>query len=173
MGLIDNRTCRATIPGQQAGTSVSYRVTANDIVKNVLQASGVYTVKYPSTLNISLFRNVITIGANITVIGRVTPADEPLRITIIFSSPNLTKSITSFTLENGSFTISYMPEILGTWEVRAFFAEDQFRYESASPLHTARVDEQSILVRYSLYIGGGVGATVVVGIIVYLKKSRQ
>jgi hypothetical protein len=173
MEIADNRTCRAIIPGQQAGTFVSYRVAANDVLKNVLYASGVYTVKYPSALNISLSQNPVTIGENITVLGHLTPASESLRITVTFSSLNITKSMASFTLENGSFIISYRPEILGTWEVQAFFVEDEFRYESTSPLITGRVDEPSILVKYSVYIGSGVGATITVGIIVYLKKLRQ
>ncbi|NWG10522.1 hypothetical protein HXY33_02040 [Candidatus Bathyarchaeota archaeon] len=173
MELVDNRTCRAVIPGQQAGTSVSYRVAANDVIKNVLYASGVYPVKYPSRLNISLSRNTIIIGENITVRGNLSLASESLRITVTFASQNITKSITSLTLENGSFTASYKPEILGTWEVQAFFAEDEFAYESASTTLTAKVDEPSIFAKYSLYIGGGVGATIVAGIIVYLKKSRQ
>lgn len=173
MELVDNRTCRVIIPGQQAGTSVSYRIAANDIVKNVLYANGVYIVKHSSTLNISLSRNTIIIGENITVRGNLTPAGKSLRITVTFSSLNITKSITSYTLENGSFSTSYRPEILGTWEVKAVFAEDESRYESTSSSLTAKVDEPSILVKYSLYIGSGVGAAITIGIIVYVKKSRQ
>jgi hypothetical protein len=173
MELVDNKTCRTTIPRQQAGTSVSYRVTANDVIKNVLYASGVYTVKYPSTLNISVYRKTITIGDNITVEGNITPTSRPLRITITFASLNITKSTTSLTFENGSFTASYRPETLGTWEVQAFFSEDEFTYGNASAILTAKVDEPSILMKYSLYIGGGAGAAIIVGIAVYFKKSRQ
>jgi hypothetical protein len=173
MEIVDNRTCRTVIPGQQAGTSVSYRVTANDVVENVLYSSGVFTVKYLSTLNISLSRNSITIGENITVTGQLTPAGRSLRITITFVSINITKSMVSYTLENGSFSASYKPEILGTWRMQAFFAEDGSMYESTSSLLTATVNEPPIIVKYSLYIGGGVGAIIIIGVVVYLKKSRE
>lgn len=173
MELTDNRTCRTIIPRLQAGTSVSYRVTANDVMNNVLYASGVYAVKYPSTLNISLSRNVITMGENITVIGTLTPAGKTLQIRVTFSSQNISKSITSFTLDNGSFSISYRPELLGAWEVQAVFVEDESRYESESPLFTARVDEPPFLVKYSLYVGGGIGAAAIVSAVIYWRKSKE
>jgi hypothetical protein len=173
MELVDNRTCRVAIPEQEAGTSVSYRVTANDVIQNVLYASGVYTVKHSSTLNVSLLHSAVTIGDNITVRGYLSPPGEHLRIAVTFASLNITKSITCFTLENGSFTVSYRPEILGNWEVQAVFAGDNIRYESVSSHLTARVDEPSILVKYSLYIGGGVGAAIAVGVVVYFRKFRE
>jgi hypothetical protein len=173
MELVDNRTCRVAIPRQEAGTSVSYRVTANDVIQNVLYASGVYTVKHSSTLNVSLVHNAVTIGDNITVRGYLTPPEEHLKITVTFASLNITKSVTCFTFENGSFIASYRPEILGVWEVQAAFAGDDIRYESTSPHFTARVDEPSILVKYSLYIGGGVGAVIAASVVVYFRKFRE
>jgi len=47
--LNNNKTCRAIVPAQAAGTLVNYRVRAIDVLDNVLIANGSYSVRYPST----------------------------------------------------------------------------------------------------------------------------
>jgi hypothetical protein len=42
MEILDNRICKATIPGQPAGTIVNYVAEANDTLKNVLFAENTY-----------------------------------------------------------------------------------------------------------------------------------
>ena len=106
MQLLDNRTCKATIPAQPAGTTVNYRVEALDVLENLLVYSGSYTVKYASTLSLDLTREAITIGENISIIGRITPATENLPITIVCTSANETLRQTVYTLVNGTFKAS-------------------------------------------------------------------
>ncbi len=172
MEILDNRTCRASIPGQAAGTSVSYRVEAGDVLENLLVASRSYSVKYSSTLNLSLVGEAVVLGENITVRGHLTHPDVNLPITVYFTSTNESKEIVCHTLANGTFTASFKPETVGTWKAQARFAEDGFRCESVSSQLTIIVEEPSFLVKYRLYIGGGIGAIAVVGVIVYLKKFR-
>ena len=53
MSIMDNkRTCTADIPAQAAGTQVSYRVTAFDVLDNVLVANGSYSVRQSSRTHI-------------------------------------------------------------------------------------------------------------------------
>jgi len=59
------------------------------------------------------------------------------------------------------------------WRVQAKFAGDAFLYENVSQSVLVEVVEPSILVKYSLYIGGGIGAAVIVGVVIYWKKSRE
>jgi len=173
MEILDNRTCRATIPGQAAGTIVNYRVEANDTLKNVLFANKTYPVKSELMLNLTLAQEVITLGENITVLGNATPVNRTIPITIVFTSTNGTKQIVCYTEANGTFSASLKPETLGMWRVQAKFAGDAFLYENVSQSVLVEVVEPSILVKYSLYIGGGIGAAVIVGVVIYWKKSRE
>jgi len=172
MEIVNNRTCRAAIPGQDAGTFVGYRVEAIDVLENVLVAYGNYSVKYPSTLNLSLVHEVVYLGENITVRGHLTPPAEGLSITVYFTSANESKQIMCHTLANGTFTASFKPETLETWKAQAKFSEDEFRYESVSSQLTIRVEEPPFLVKYGLYIGGGLGAVAIIGVVIYWRKSR-
>jgi hypothetical protein len=172
MEILNKRTCTGVVPGQAAGTFVSYRVEANDVLENVLVACGNYSVKCPSVLNLTVTSEAVYLGENITVKGYLTPAAESLPITVHFTSANETKQIMCYTLANGTFTASFKPETIESWNVQAKFGEDEFRYESSSSQLTIRVEEPPFLVKYSLYIGGGIGAVAVIGVIVYWKKSR-
>ena len=172
MESVNNRTCSAVIPGQAAGTLVSYRVEASDVLENALVAFGNYSVKYASALNLTMISEVIYLGENITMKGHLTPPGENISITVCFTSANETKHVICYTLANGTFTASFKPETLEIWKVQAKFYEDEFRYESLSPQLTIKVEEQPLLMKYSLYIGGGIGAIVIIGAAIYLKKLR-
>jgi hypothetical protein len=172
MEILDNKICNATIPRQPAGTIVSYRVQANDTLKNVLVAEKSYPVKNEVVLNLTLTREIATLGENITVLGNVTPVARAIPITVLFSSTNGTKQIVCYTKADGSFTASFKPETLGGWEVQARFDGDASLYESLSPWLSAEVREPSILMKYSLYIGGGIGAAVAIGAVIFWKKSK-
>lgn len=172
MEILDNRICRAVVPGQAAGAFVSYRVEAGDVLENVLVACGNYCVKFPSVLNLTVIREAVYLGENITVKGRLSPPAESLPVTVCFTSANESKQIVCYTLANGTFTASFKPETIESWKVEAKFGEDEFRYGSLSSQLMIRVEEPPLLVKYSLYIGGGIGVIAVIGVIVYWKKSR-
>lgn len=173
MEIPDNRTCRATIPGQLAGTVVSYMVEANDTLKNVLVANGSYPVKDELTLNVTLNREVLTLGENVTVQGNTTSVASGIPIIVNFNSANSSKQIVCYTKDDGTFTVSFKPQTLGTWEVQATFSGDTSLYESVSPWLSVEVVEPSVLVKYSYYIVGGIGGAVVFGAIIFWKKSKE
>jgi len=171
MEIVDNRTCRAVIPGQAAGTVVSYRVEALDALVNVLFADGGYSVKHPSTLNISLIKEEAYLGENITVKGYLSPEAGGVPIIVQFDSGNETRETVCYTFENGTFTVNFKPTVTGMWDVQARFDGDNYVFGSVSPQLMVKVEEQSPLVRYGPYIAG-VSAIAVIGIIIYLKKSK-
>lgn len=173
MEIVDNRTCRSTVPGQNAGTSVVYKVEANDVLKNVLVANGSYAVKYPSVLNLTALHESVYVGDNATVKGSVTPSAQNLTVTVIFTSTNETRRIEATTLEDGSFTASFQTEKTGTWDIQARFSGDNKTYPCLSSSVLIGVEEPTFLMRYSLYIGGGAAAAFVVGIVVYFKKFKE
>jgi hypothetical protein len=173
MEILNNRTCRATIPAQSAGTVVNYRVEANDTLKNTLVANGSYPVKDELVLNVSLGREVVTQGENVTVRGNTTSVASDIPIIIYFNSANGSKQIVCYTNANGTFSVSFRPGTLGTWEVQARFGSDAFRYESVSSWLSVEVIEPSILVKYSYYIVGGMCGLIMVGAVIYWRKSKE
>jgi hypothetical protein len=173
MEILDNRTCKATIPGQPAGTVVDYRVEANDTLENVLVVNGTYSVKDELMFNVTLAQEVVTLGDNVTVLGSATPVNRTIPITVLFISTNGTKQMVCYTDANGTFSASFRPEAVGVWGVQASFGGDAFLYGNVSQRVSVEVVEASFLVKYSLYIGGGVGAAVVVVAIVFWRRSKE
>jgi hypothetical protein len=172
MEILTNRTCRATILGQSAGTVVNYRVEANDTLKNALVANGSYPVKAELVLNVSPGREVVTLGENVTVRGNTTSAASDIPIIIYFNSANSSRQIVCYTKTDGTFSVSFRPGTLGTWEVQARFGGDAFLYESVSSWLSLEVVEPSILVKYSYYIVGGMCGLVMVCAVIYWRKSK-
>jgi hypothetical protein len=153
---------------------VAYGIEATDLLRDVLVANGSYTVKNPSLLNITLVRETVTLGENITVKGYLIPQTNDLPITVYFNSGNDSGTTLCYTLAGGSFTASFTPDATGTWTVQAGFSENTSTYESMSQQLVADVQEPSFLAQYSLYIGLGVGVAAVASAVMmlYLKKWR-
>jgi hypothetical protein len=172
MEILGNNTCSATIPGQVAGTTVAYEIEATDLMRDLLTANGSYIVKNPSTLNITLVRQTITLGENITIKGQMTPQAAGMPITVYFDSANYSESTVCFTLQDGSFTSSFRSNAIGTWNAQAVFSADNSTYGSMSQQLVANVEGQSFLAQYSLYIGLGVVA-VVAGAAVFMLYFRK
>ena len=170
--IASNRTCNATIPGQQAGAFVQYQVQAQDTLKNELSASGNYSVKQQSTLNITAEERV-TLGENITVAGLITPENENLSVKVQFLSANTTEEMTCETLENGTFTASFQPDATGLWSAQATSAETDTVYEGESVQLLIDVEEPPFYVTYAIYLIGGAVGGGVAGAVVYLKKFRN
>lgn len=173
--VVSNMTCNATIPRQEAGSLVEYRVKATDAIKNALTTTGNYSVKYLSAItDFNATYTPVTIGNNITVTGTVSAEAGGAPITVTFMSVNATKTVTCTALANGTFTATFQPDIMGTWMVQAAFAGNSSVYACESEPVMVEVQEQSFLVAYGLYIGGGVGGGLAaVGAVVYIKKYRE
>jgi len=173
MEINDEMNCSVVIPGQVPGTSVSYRIEAFDVLENALAANGSYCVKSASALNLSSVRDTVFLGENVTVKGILTPAAGDVPVSVHFISVNASKEIVCYTMENGTFLASLKPKSISTWKIRAEFVEDKFRYSSTSSEVLVKVEERPFLMKYGYYIGGGVGAIALIGIIVYVKRSRE
>jgi hypothetical protein len=175
MQLTDSRTCTATIPGQVAGTTVSYEAKATDIFENILVYRGNFSVKYETHLNLTLKTKEISIGQNITVVGQIAPPFENLVLTVSFASENGTIRQTVHSAEEGNFSSSFKPAVEGTWLVQAIFSGDNVTYPCSSESLQFKVNPPSFLSLYSTYIlagvGGGAGTVAVA--VVYIKKRRE
>ncbi len=101
---VSNQTCNATIPGQKAGTLVQYQINATDIIENTMATSGNYTVKEPLTLDISMVKNKIQQGGNITINGILSPIIQNATVKVQFFSTNSTETINCTVNDVGNFT---------------------------------------------------------------------
>ncbi|MGD0027822.1 MAG: hypothetical protein ABSC91_02675 [Candidatus Bathyarchaeia archaeon] len=171
MTILQNMTCSAVIPGQPAGTVIEYRVTADDLLENVLSANGSYPVKYPSTLNFTQVHIGTSPGENVTIKGFLSPQAANMPIIVSIASANESKDIICYTLSDGTFSAYFVPETVGTWIASARFNGTDTVYGSdASP--ATIVVEEGMLAKYSLYIFGGIGAVAMVSVVMYVRKIR-
>jgi hypothetical protein len=169
---VENRTCNVTLPGQAAGTFIQYEVDASDVLKNNLTVSGSFPVKFPAVLNITA-QHEVTIGDNITVTGTISPLNESVPVSVVFSGVNTTEKVECAPSENGTFTASFLPDMLGPWDVHAESAETGAVYGCVSLEVIVSVVEPPFYVTYMLYIVGGVVGGIVAGVAVYLRKFRN
>ncbi|MEM4704876.1 MAG: hypothetical protein QXJ02_07420 [Candidatus Bathyarchaeia archaeon] len=174
MEIVDKKTCSATIPGQAAGVVVKYKVEAVDVLRNVLVASGNYTVKFASALNLTALQEAVIAGENITVKGDLAPKEAGQLIIVTFKTANFTKEVQAYTDVNGTFTASFQTENVTVWEVTARFNGNTTIFPCSSGAVVIKAEEPTFLMKFGLYLGGGIGASVaVVGVIVYFKKFRE
>jgi hypothetical protein len=115
---------------------VQYQIEAIDVLKNKLEAAGNYTVKAPSTLNITAVKDKIRLGENITIAGVLTPNDNYSSVEVQFSSINSTQTVDCVVSSNGTFVATFQPDSSGLWAVTATSPETQTSY---------RCDSQNVL----------------------------
>jgi hypothetical protein len=169
---ISNQTCTATMPGQNAGLTVQYRINATDILKNPLSANGSYTVKTQPKLNITIAKDTVYVGQNITVTGTLTPSDYDSVVDLQFMSSTETQTVTCEVSSNGTFSGSFGPQTAGDWSVLANSQETNTVWNANSSQYIVTVNEPPIYVKYSLYIVIGLVAACAVGGAVYYFKFR-
>jgi hypothetical protein len=79
------------------------------------------TYLYPS-LGISLDKTQITIGASVTVTGRISPTLIGIPVKVHFVKPNNeVVDIQVLTDANGTYHTSYKPDVTGEWKVVAYY----------------------------------------------------
>jgi hypothetical protein len=170
---ISNKTCNATIPGQPTGTIVQYQVNASDILENQFSTNGNYTVKTQPTLTITLAKDTILLGQNVTITGTLTPSDESSTISVQYFSTNTTDSLTFPVAADGTFTGTYQPAATGTLAVLANAPETQNIWGTDGPQLVVTVKDPPIYVKYGLYILIGLVVACAVGGVVYFLKFRN
>ena len=171
MAILGNMTCSAVIPEQPAGTVIEYRVTADDVLDNVLSANGSYPVKYPSALNFTQVNIKASPGENVTIKGFLTPQAADMPIIVSIASANESKDIICHTLSDGTFSANFKPDTVGTWIASARFNGTDTVYGSDASTGTIVVEE-GMFAKYSLYVLGGIGAVAMVGVVMYVRKMR-
>ena len=170
---VSNKTCNATIPSQAAGTTVQYQVDAQDVLENPIVTTGSYAVKAQPTLDITLGKETITLGQNITFTGTLTPCDNQSIVNFQFFTANASETISCRVLENGTFTANYEPTASGTWAVAAIALETPTLWAYSSSQFIVTVNEPPLYVKYSLYIIIGLVVALAVGGVVYWLKTRN
>lgn len=170
---INGKTCNATIPGQQAGTLVQYKIQACDVFKNNLNTTGSFAVRNVAEITDFIPTQItITSGNNITVTGEISIGSAP--ITVTYMSSNATGSVQCTSAENGSFRASFNPNGTGIFVVQAIFLGNSTFHPCSSDIIQVTVNEPTFIAKYGVYIGiGFIGGLSSVGSVLYVKKRRQ
>ena len=170
---LNSKTCNATIPGQPAGTTVQYKVEAQDILENIIETKGSYVVKAQPTIDMILTTNNITLGQNITITGSLSPYDNESIVNFEFFAVNSTETVSCRVLGDGTFTANYQPTETGTWAVAASALETEKLWPASSSQFVVTVSEPPLYVKYSLYIIIGLVVALAVGGVVYWIRTRN
>jgi hypothetical protein len=170
---INNQTCSATIPSQNAGSLVQYKINAIDDLENTWKASGNYTVKDPANLNITIVKDKIVLGQAITVTGTLTPSFNGSMVDVQFASAKLVETLNCTVNDNGTFVERWKPDASGLWVVIANSPETQMAYSGYSQELAITVVPPPLYVRYSLYLIIGFVALIAVSSVVYFLRSRR
>ena len=171
--IVNNQTINATIPGQTSGSLVQYKINATDLLENTLDASDNFTVKEQPTLNITVVKDEVKLGENITITGNLTPSSNDSVVQVQFADTNSTQTVNCTTSDNGTFVASFKPGTSGLWAILAVSPESATSFICYSPQLTALVAEPPIYVRYSLFITIALVAVVAVGGVVYFVRFRE
>ncbi len=170
---VSNQTCKATIPGQKAGTIVQYQINATDVLENILETSGNFTIKEPLTLNITSVEDKIKQGENVTINGSITPSIQNATVKVQFFSTNSTETINCTVNDVGNFTATFKPGTSGLWAVTATLPETQTSYRCDSDQLMITVTPPPLYVKYSLFILIGFIGAIAAGSVVYFLKFRN
>jgi len=173
--LCYNKTCNTTIPKQSAGSNVKYKISATDSLKNVLSAEGEFLVKLDSKiLSFNATENPVTLGANVTVTGTVSPTAAGKPLELQFMTATDTQFVDCKSAENGTFTAEFSPAISGVWTAQAFFRETNQIYESESAIILVTVNEPTFIQKNGVFVFAGIlGALGAVGAVYYIRQKRS
>jgi hypothetical protein len=168
---IQNNTCSALIPAQEAGSFVQYRIFVTDDLKNNLESAGNFTVKNRPVLNITTADKNVELGKNITVSGFIKFASPSSSIDVRFMSVNETVDVMCIPSLDGIFNASFCPKAKGDWIIQAYTNETSTDY-GATAMTTSYV-YQTFYNQNSFAIGGIAIALVAVTMALLAVKSRN
>jgi hypothetical protein len=105
----------ATYGGESATSSTSFRV------------------KLVTTLTCSVSPSTVIIGGSITISGAITPAVSGAIVTLTFTRPDgSTTTVSTSTGADGSYTVTYTPNMIGSWSVVASWVGDDTHFGATS-----------------------------------------
>jgi hypothetical protein len=124
------------------------------------------------TLFCNVTSNTVTIGENVTVVGQVTPREANLTVFVEFVGSNSTGKRAVPTYMNGTFVVSWEPDMLGLWQINAYIAEDESRNAAYSNSAAFKVND-TFLNQYLFIIIGVVGGVAGVVVVLFVIRRRR
>ena len=108
-----------------------------------------------SYLSINLDKSKIVLGESLTVSGQLTPAITNIAITLTFTRPDNTQdNVTATTKNDGTFSYTYTPNMIGNWAITATYQSDtqNFTSETLSLQVTATTNTTTLDYLYFIII---------------------
>ncbi len=128
-----SQTYTGEIPGQAVGTTVLYKIVAQDNAGNQAIEEGSYETKYPSQISCDLSAAQIVGGQSVTVSGVLNPPRTDADIVIQYVDPTgggVSRIVK--TGASGDFTDTYTPDMGGVWAITARWGGDPEYHDAAN-----------------------------------------
>jgi len=165
MAPSQNQTYVGTIPGQPAGTTIEYKISASDKAGNKAEVQDSYVVKNPTNITCSLSKPVIYYGENITVTGSISHGGAT--VTLNYTSNAVVVSKLLSTDSNGFFSDISIPNNVGPWAVLVSWAGNEtcfgassgyknFTVEKTPRSITCEISKEKLTIGETIIVNGSV-----------------
>ena len=149
----------------------------DDIYKGATSPTVTLTVVRNSTsLTMDIDPETITLGANVSLTGTLTPAKASIDVTIYYRNATSQWILLATVKTNptGNFSFTWTPDVAGEFELYANWTGDAIDAAAESQIVTLKVESPFTIFTYLPYIA--VGITVVVAVALaylYLQKKKK
>ncbi len=148
MSLLLDKTYVGTIPGQPAGKTIKYKVSARDYAGNYDEDNGSYSVKSPTSIVFSLSSSTIHGGESITVTGSISQGGTPVTLRYACGETTIVRTTTAHS--NGSFNDAFAPTMAGLWTVLASWNGNATCFGTSTGEQSFTVERTSLSITYTL-----------------------
>jgi hypothetical protein len=130
----------------------------------------------PTSISCSVFPTSVMLGNSTTVSGSISPAVSDVTVTLTYTKPDATTiDRTTTTGADGSFSDTYIPDMAGSWSVKASWAGNDNYFGSTSFNATFTVSEPSatgIPMDY-VYVAVIIIIVIIVAIVAYWYRKKR
>jgi hypothetical protein len=123
-----------TLENYWAGDFVNYTVYAEDEFGNVGSTGSSFKVKKTATISCSITDMTLMGNQDAKISGVTTLESSPIHVN--FTNGDMVKDLNIVTKEDGTFSLTYNPPVLGDWSFQAYFAGDNFSLPAESNVLT-------------------------------------
>jgi len=96
-------------------------------------SSASFRVKLSTTLTCSVSPLTAVIGGSVSISGAITPAVSGVTVTLTFTRPDgSTTTVSTSTGADGSYAVTYTPNMIGSWSVVASWVGDETHFGATS-----------------------------------------
>lgn len=151
-----------------------------DVADGAATVLGVSAGKEPSTITLSLDKDRVQVGSNVTISGSITPVKTNVDVTIYYRTSGATTWSILATVQtdsNSQYSYRWKTTAEGTYEIKAGWSGDATHSGDESDTKTVTVTTEEVqedfFTKYLPYIAAGIIAIVVVVVLLFWMRMRK